>query len=332
MNDSSDVTGPVSILTGDNREVLRSFADASFDAVVTDPPYGLRFMGAAWDYDVPGVGVWREVFRVMRPGAYLVAFFGTRTYHRGAVAVEDAGFEVRDTLMWLYGTGFPKGAGCLKPAWEPILLCRKPGPKVLPLGIDGCRIPSEPWKKKDGGADAGFKSGKFMGGAGRGEPTQTTGTRSNGSGRWPANVLHDGSDEVLEAFAAFGERPSGSRKAGSYQPLGMYGNAIGDRPAGMERDMPALKASTGTAARFFYCAKASKADRGAGNTHPTVKPLALMRWLVRLISRPGDRVLDPYTGSGTTLVAAAAENRHAVGIELDPAFAEMPGTLFEAGA
>lgn len=130
---------------GDCLQILPTLADASVDAVVTDPPYDLGFMGKKWD----GTGVaftpatWRAVLRTMKPGAYLLAFGGSRTYHRLTCAVEDAGFEVRDCLLWLYGTGFPKGQGCLKPAFETILLARKPGPRVLPLQVDECRVPCE---------------------------------------------------------------------------------------------------------------------------------------------------------------------------------------------
>lgn len=284
------------VVHGDCTELLPMMPEGCVDAVVTDPPYGLveprsgasdfrprtdsqkaarrgGFMGKKWDAEVPGAAVWAAVLRVLRPGGYMLCMGGSRTYHRLACAVEDAGFEVRDCLMWLYGTGFPKGKSCLKPAYEPILLCRKPGRQVLPLGIEACRV---------------------------------------GCGRWPANVCHDGSDEIMDAFAeqskamgVHGAGHSGYRKArGKYRPssyhitgaeLFRYGDG-------------------GTAARFFYCAKASKAERD-GNPHPTVKPLALMRWLVRLVAEPGGLVLDPFAGSGSTGVACVQEGRRFVGIE-----------------
>lgn len=318
MVDLPTESDPVRVIEGDCLDALPALPDGCVDAVTTDPPYELGFMGRGWDktgiaFDVE---VWRGVLRVLKPGGYMLAFGGTRTYHRLACAIEDAGFEIRDCLMWLYGTGFPKGDGCLKPAWEPILLARKPGKRVLPLGIDACRIktavlPSER-RTSHRGASGFFALGD-----------KQEGERHNAAGRYPANVAHDGSDEVLEAFAAFGEKTSGSRKAGEYQPQGFYGNAIAERPAGMERAMPALEGSTGTAARFFYCAKASKSERGADNTHPTVKPLALMRWLVRLVTPPGGTVLDPFAGSGTTGVAAALEGRRCLLIEKDPAYAAI---------
>lgn len=297
---------------GDCREVLRESPADSFDSVVTDPPYELGFMGKSWDSS--GVAfdpaTWAAVLRVLKPGGYMLAMGGTRTYHRLAVAVEDAGFEIRDCLMWMYGTGFPKGQGCLKPAWEPILLCRKPGKRVLPLGVDACRVGTT----KD--VPASLPKGDALKGwgerPGRKGKQLTDDAFDPNLGRWPANVLHDGSDEVLEAF--------------------------------------------GDASRFFYCAKASKRERDAGldgmpktdkklgnyrlvkcnpqtgkpndtqplaNNHPTVKPLALMRWMVRLVTPEGGRVLDPFAGSGSTLVAATQEGREAFGVELDAGHCEI---------
>jgi site-specific DNA-methyltransferase (adenine-specific) len=342
----------MAVVCGDCRIVLPTLPEASFDGVVTDPPYGIGFMGKKWD--TPGALVEREadrsqkwdnvggnhnpstgidqartrcaegrkfgewcgtwlpaVSRVLKPGGYMLAMGGTRTYHRLACAVEDAGFEIRDCLMWMYGTGFPKGQGCLKPAWEPILLCRKPGPKVLPLGVDACRISCEERhnivsKPKNGEFAGVFREGSSTGGTTR-------------LGRYPANVLHDGSDEVMEAFAAFGERGGGDpRKAdGTRSQLVAEGWDRPWRHGEQRKEGHEGFSDTGTAARFFYAAKASKAERGKDNTHPTVKPLALMRWMVRLVTPEGGRVLDPFAGSGSTLVAASMEGREAVGIELD---------------
>lgn len=302
---------PVRVVEGDCRERLSAFDADSFDSVVTDPPYGLAFMGRGWDHGVPGVEFWRPVLRVLRPGGYMLAFGGTRTFHRLACAVEDAGFEVRDTLCWLYGTGFPKGQGCLKPAWEPILLCRKPGPKVLPLGIDGCRVPTTE-RLSQGGCKPGanFSDDAYQWGNRQ--------SKQHPAGRWPANVLHDGSDEVLEAFAAFGETRPGHRPRTRTAPRS-NGRSLGTGwPQEPETGQPENNGfgDTGTAARFFYCAKAGKAER-AGSTHPTVKPLALMRWLVRLVTPAGGLVLDPFCGSGSTLVAAVREGFRAVGIDSD---------------
>jgi site-specific DNA-methyltransferase (adenine-specific) len=292
--------------------MLKTLPDGSVDAVVTDPPYGLSFMGKKWDYDVPSVEVWAECLRVLKPGGHLLAFAGTRTQHRMAVRIEDAGFEIRDMIAYVYGSGFPKsldvskaidkaagaerevvgqrkklqsygadvndvyGGGpdkggvqlitapatpaaqqwagwgtALKPALEPITVARKPligtvASNVLEHGtgainVDGCRVDVE---------------------------------------RWPANLLHDGSEEV-------------------------------------DRLMP------GGEARFFYTAKASKDDRDDGNTHPTVKPTDLMRYLCRLVTQPGGTVLDPFMGSGSTGKAAVLEGFKFIGIERDPSYFEI---------
>jgi site-specific DNA-methyltransferase (adenine-specific) len=248
----------------------------------------------------------------------MLAMGGTRTYHRLTCAVEDAGFEIRDCLAWMYGTGFPKGQGCLKPAWEPILLARKPGPRVLPLGIDACRVPTggEGVLKWSEPRDMGYGRGSDR----KGEATYTN------VGRYPANVLHDGSDEVLEAFAAFGESkspnaPKAYRRGSDNKCYTMESGSNRFRE-GAPVEVPAY-GDTGSAARFFYCAKASKSERGEGNTHPTVKPLALMRWMIRLVTPEGGRVLDPFAGSGSTLVAATLEGREAVGVELNAEHCEI---------
>jgi hypothetical protein len=286
-------------------------------------------MGKEWDHGVPGVPFWQAALRVLKPGGYMLAMGGSRTYHRLACAVEDAGFEIRDCLMWLYGTGFPKGAGCLKPAYEPILLARRPGPKVLPLGVDECRVPCE-----GGSPSVDRRKGTAPGRPGeyghtivnRITPERYAEDRPGEAlGRWPANVLHDGSEDVLEAFAAFGEKSShDTRDDGSEYVHEKAGNAYQfSTRGGMKQRKPIGRADSGSAARFFYCAKASRSERGEGNLHPTVKPLALMRWLVRLACPKGGRVLDPFGGSGTTGKACLAEGRRAVLIEREPAYAAI---------
>lgn len=455
----------ITLRLGDSRQVLAEYPDEHFDSVVCDPPYELAFMGREWDKQGIAfeVSFWTEVLRVLKPGGHLLAFGGTRTYHRMVCAIEDAGFEVRDSIHWLYGTGFPKSLdvskaidkaagqigksvvalkrelarhfnasgktrkqvddecgfrasnyltlpatgkrpdpwvhvlpteekwtrmkevlGCagdqvldeafraavrevvgqqtkarsvtgksalptlgadvkyetwdvtapateeakkwagwgtaLKPAHEPIVLARKPlsekavAANVLKHGtgainVDACRVPTDETIKI--GVNRSIRGGNY---AGEGHGRGTTEEYENTAGRFPANVLHDGSDEVHEAFVAFGEKASGVKEGGKYE------RDKGVHDGGQRRDGTACYADTGSAARFFYCAKASKGDRGTGNTHPTVKPLALMRWLVRLVTPPGGTVLDPFLGSGTTALACREEGFGCVGIEACPEY------------
>lgn len=266
---------------GDCIEVMRTLPDSSVDSIVTDPPYGLGFMGKAWDALPPGEDWAIECLRVLKPGGHLLAFGGTRTWHRLAVAVEDAGFEIRDSIAWMYGSGFPKHRAALKPAFEPIVMARKPFKGSLTaneaihgtgaLNIDGSR---------------------------------TT------AGRWPANVALD--ESMAEAL----DGQSGVLKSGALKP---YAQANRDTYSG---SMPAIRevereASEGGAARFFYVAKAPKKERPVVNdvAHATVKPLALMRWLVRLVTPTGGTVLEPFAGSGTTVEACILEGFHCIAIE-----------------
>ena len=245
---------------------------ASVDAIVTDPPYGLSFMGRKWDYDVPSVAIWEQCLRVLKPGGHLLAFAGTRTQHRMCVNIEDAGFEIRDMIAWVYGSGFPKAKSCLKPALEPITMARKPARHVQPLNIDNCRVGAE-------------------------------------QGRWPANLMHDGSNEVIQLF------PESKGQQGAVtgqEPSAKTANAFGEFNG---RSAFAPRNDSGSAARFFYCAKASKKDREEGNTHPTVKPTDLMAYLCRLVTPEGGTVLDPFMGSGSTGKAAMQKGFDFVGIE-----------------
>ena len=396
------------ILEGDSLEVLKDLPDNSVDSVVTDPPYGLSFMGKKWDYDVPSVELWCEVLRVLKPGGHLLSFGGTRTYHRMVVNIEDAGFEIRDQIQWIYGSGFPKsqnvaiqidkqagaighrgkalnmsGKGdrldivtydsaeglqsapayepatdaakqwqgwgtALKPANEPICLARKPLEKGLTvaenvlkygtgsLNIDASRIEGKldgdpnRFKKTDGG----WGVAKF-----HEQPVVRT------EGRWPANVLFDG-----DAADLLDEQTAGTR-ASKPSNTGTKFNATGLFPIESE---PVKHDDSGGASRFFYVAKASKRERNAGlegmpekesgvkndsgrgfsegdpykkvlnqNNHPTVKPVKLMEYLVKLVTPPNGVVLDPFVGSGSTLVAVKNLGFSGIGIEREPEYAKI---------
>lgn len=342
------------VLRGDSRcavvardalALARSLPDGSVDAVVTDPPYGIGFMGKDWDRDVPAVAIWIECLRVLRPGGHLLAFAGTRTQHRMAARIEEGGFEIRDMLAWVYGSGFPKSldvskaldkaagiwrgrAGAvrrrsgslsgptyertpkgapvsatanewagwgtaLKPAIEPITLARKPfagtvSDNVLEhgtgaLNIDACRVPSDDEIKPVTGKAA---LGPFTNGWGRPWKDDRSSVRAREE-RVAASI---------EKANRLGRWPANFVHDGSDNVLGGF---PGD----------------GRASRFFYCAKPTRAERGTGNDHPTVKPVTLMRYLIRLVTRKGNVVLDPFVGSGTTIVAALLEQRRAIGAE-----------------
>ena len=368
------------IHNGDCIETMNAMPPESVDAIVTDPPYGLSFMQAKWDATPPGVQWAEACYRVLKPGGHIAAFGGTRTWHRLAVAIEDAGFEMRDSLAWLYGSGFPKSmnvgraidklAGAerevigvadrkaslgsqgvlgksregeapaitapatpeaaqwdgwgtaLKPAFEPIVLARKPlaektvARNVLAYGtgainVDACRVAGEPWKARRA---TGLGKVKFFT---EGE-TPVIDKEPHTAGRWPANVLLD------QHAAAWVDEQSGVQRDGVAvnrnknpdieKPHTVYGGGWmnGDRP-------DITYGGGGGASRFFYSAKAPKSERPNvdGVQHPTVKPLAIMRWLIRLVTPPGGVVLDPFAGSGTTIEAALIEGFDPVGIEME---------------
>lgn len=390
------MAGRFTLHLGECQAVLPGLSDCSFDAVVCDPPYDLTnpgggphgkgmgtpfarakagassggFMGMRWDST--GVAfdpdTWRAVLRVLKPGGFLLAFGGSRTYHRMATAVEAAGFEVRDQIMWLYGSGFPKshnlkgeweGWGtALKPAHEPIVMARKPFRGTVEanvqahgtgaLNIDGCRVSvdDEDYARNCSG-DRGHARTRER--DQEGATNLRAGGGQAGSGRWPANVAHDGSEDVLEAFAQFGDRgaaaPVYTRRADKFRTT--YGSFVGN----VDEAGSTFHGDAGTAARFFYCAKATRKDRHEGlpdpgpqfkkgstlrdaerllaaeqrlgNHHPTVKPTELMRWLVRLVTPPGGLVLDPFMGSGSTGKACMLEGFRFVGIEREQEYLDI---------
>jgi hypothetical protein len=425
------------------------------DSIVTDPPYGLSFMGKRWDYDVPSEEIWRECLRVLKPGGHLLAFAGTRTQHRMAARIEDAGFEIRDMIAWVYGSGFPKSldvskaidkmdaseeqerrrrftawvrstgitsrqideATCtnmgghyttaasqpaimtrehleqcrhllgdvpawvereadvrsvesrnfaerevvglqknamsgwnmdgttkfadrditapatpeaqqwagwgtaLKPALEPITMARKPlagtvAANVLEhstgaLNVDGCRVKGESTKRNNHGGTGNAAQWR----------TGNGGDFTSGSdtGRWPANLIHDGSEEVVGLFP---DTKSGGN--GKMQRVRTASNALNDFPG---IDTSEHFGDSGSAARFFYAAKSSRSERTNGgkvvNGHPTVKPIALMRYLCRLVTPPGGTALDPFMGSGSTGKAAVLEGFNFIGIEREAEYVEI---------
>jgi site-specific DNA-methyltransferase (adenine-specific) len=357
VNPRSFHSGKIHLYAGDCMDVLRALPDDSIDAVVTDPPYHLTsivkrfgsqnaapakgneafvraskgFMGKQWDGgDIAfQPELWAELLRVLKPGGHMVCFGGTRTYHRMVCAIEDAGFEVRDQLAWVYGSGFPKshnvGNGwgtALKPAWEPICLARKPlsestvAANVLrwgtgALNIDGCRV-----KTTDslGGGDQNAKTKVKMEGwdrpwmqdekakAAHASRVNENVAKAESIGRWPANLCHDGSPEVLAGFP-----DSSCSPYMEHQSDPLHDGGIRNRTAGGFSD-------SGSAARFFYTSKADANDR-LNSKHPTVKPVDLMQWLVKLVCPKGATVLDPFAGTGTTGAASFIEGRRCVLIE-----------------
>jgi len=413
-----DGSEQMKLINADCIAAMKEMADNSVDSIVTDPPYELGFMGKSWDASgiAFNVEVWQEALRVLKPGGHLIAFSGSRTYHRMAVAIEDAGFQIRDQIMWVYGSGFPKSLNiakaidkssgfegevisrgsswnrpdsiegdtarmnaspgeydikelsptaqqwqgwgtALKPAHEPMVLARKPiegtvANNVLTYGvgglnIDATRVGSEIVESGNAGRGSGHNDGTYKLGFGVNEEKQTS------IGRFPANFIHDGSDEVLALFpnsngGAFPK--SGKTKTGE-----LYEGGWGAVDNGERTEM-----GSGSAARFFYCAKASKRDRNEGldgfelkeagiknesgrgfsesdphkkimaaNHHPTVKPTDLMRYLCRLITPPNGTVLDPFMGSGSTGKACAYEGFDFIGIDQSAEYVEIARARIE---
>ena len=419
------------LLLGNCLDRLKDLEDNSVDAIVTDPPYGLSFMGKKWDYDVPSVDIWKECLRVLKPGGYLLSFAGTRTQHRMAVNIEDAGFEIRDMIAWVYGSGFPKslnigkavdklqgneredlgehepfgregrsGSGkakfgvegwdtkpkvhltkgtsqwegwgtALKPALEPITVARKPlGEKTVAenclkwgvggINIDGCRIENTKHDeydltKRELSLAKGISNDNSFLDAIHGKDMKHGITNK---GRFPANLIHDGSDEVVELFPVCKQ----AKNVGEFKQLESMRFSAGGEGVKKQKQTNGEIISA-SASRFFYCAKASKAERNIGcediedkavistsnggrenvkmtvggaslkgenkvpeptkNNHPTVKPIALMEYLVKLVSREGQVVLDPFMGSGTTGMACKKLDREFIGIEMMPEYMEI---------
>lgn len=431
------------VYIGNNIDVLKTFPDNSIDSIVTDPPYGLGkepnavellkdwiehgyhevkgkgFMGKEWDAFVPQPVFWKECYRVLKHGGHVLSFAGTRTYDWMVLGLRLAGFEIRDQLAWVYGSGFPKshdiskaidkkfgadrevvgkhqqpaksiytqseiemskdvditapatdqakqwqGWGtALKPALEPIVMARKPldgtvADNVLKHGvgginIDGCRVGDEVIEQRQ----ATVEGGSAIGGKATGVKQKQNGVVTQTTGRFPANFIHDGSDEVVALFPEIG---SSYRLGDRDSRNAMFDFGSDDKTGQGYKD-------SGSAARFFYTAKASQSERNWGldgfdskpsqhnsggigretsvekrlsnngqnapttkNIHPTVKPIDLMRYLVRLVTPKGGVCLDPFLGSGTTAVACKAEKFDYIGIELSPEYAEIAKARIKA--
>jgi len=415
----------ITIYHGDCLEIMPELEPESIDSIVTDPPYGLKFMGKEWDHGIPGVPFWKEALRIAKPGCHLLAFGGTRTHHRLMCAIEDAGWEIRDTIMWVYGSGFPKslniskkidqmkgakrkvvGYGkrnerdkvsyggnsqstfanntmkaleittsttpeaqqwegwgtALKPAWEPIIIARKPiigtvAKNILKYGtgglnIDGCRIGTKTELHSQSKESARHKGiyGEYSG----------LQTQKINKGRFPANLIHDGSEEVIVLFP---NTKSGFMSAGIPRLISDNPNKNTYEHFNPDKVANDTYGNSGSASRFFYCAKASRSERDEGlegmiqkevpyseyredmrntdsfvskypdgssrpmnkvrNNHPTVKPLALMRYLCRLVTPPSGVVIDMFMGSGSTGKAALKEGFRFIGIDDDESSCEI---------
>lgn len=342
------------ILHGDSIEKLKSLPDNSIDSIVTDPPYELGFMGKSWDSTgiAYNVELWRECLRVLKHGGHLLSFGGTRTYHRMVCAIEDAGFEIRDQIQWIYSSGFPKshninkaiikklgsetdgqwnGWGtALKPAHEPIVMARKPLSEktivdnVLQHGTGGINIDesrvefaenddSRIGKNYTHNAKAGLENGSHKdNGSGQSQVLH------NPEGRFPANIIFDEvAGKILDEQSGITKSGKVKENKDSYDGESVTGFLRGVSNSSNQHG------DSGGASRFFYCAKAAKKEKGEFNTHPTVKPIKLMEYLVRLVTPKDGIVLDPFAGSGSTLLAAKNNRFNYVGIEMEEEYVEI---------
>ena len=335
------------LLLGDCLDKLKELEDNSVDSIVTDPPYGLSFMGKKWDYDVPTREIWQECLRVLKHGGHLLAFAGSKTYHRMAVRIEDAGFEIRDQIMWIYGSGFPKSMNighkldewqgwgtALKPAHEPIVMARKPLSEktvvdnVLEWGTGGINIDDsrigmteEDLQKTDRVGTIDKTTNEFFKGYGKGE------YKPDPQGRFPANVIFD------EEAGKILDEQTGIIKTGDIKPYksNTTSSIYGDSGFFKNTDVKTtnFKGDMGGASRFFYCPKTSKKDRGDGNIHPTVKPTDLMLYLIRLVTPKDGITLDPFMGSGSTGKAALKGGFDFIGIEREQEYFDIAKARIE---
>jgi DNA modification methylase len=396
------------IYNGSMLDMLEVIQPNSIDSIVCDPPYELNFMNKGWD----NCGIsfnpdtWKKCYEVLKPGGYLLAFGGSRTFHRIAVAIEDAGFEIRDTIMWLYGSGFPKSMNiglaidkknkveskivgtkkthdfskhkgsmmsfsnteeqktktnvvnikqaqnewqgwgtALKPAYEPIIVARKPlsgtvVDNVLTYGVGGinideCRVETDETLQPSSSTKMKYGGNSFYESSTMNDPNWV----QNPNGRFPANVIHDGSEEVISGFP----QSKGASSQNNYSNGSIYrGQSLQESSTKLEGYREWYN-DNGSASRYFYCAKASKKDRDEGlefadfeeqkttrkNIHPTVKPCELMQYLIRLVTPKGGIILDPFMGSGSTGKACMFENRERnanykfIGIDLEEKYCQI---------
>ena len=364
----------IDLSCGDSRTILGCYDDNSVDSVVTDPPYALEsvvkrfgkdgsaaakdygksgafqrasagFMGLKWDTGETAFdpSFWVEVKRVLKPGGYVLAFSGSRTYHKLASAIDDAGFEIRDMCGWLYGSGFPKshdaGNGwgtALKPAHEPICMARKPligtvAKNVAAWGtgainIDECRVATtDSISNHSRSAESAVSKGKY----GDSSEQETHQTEGQLLGRFPANIMHDGSTEVSAMF------PDDKAKF-FYAPKANQA----DRDHGLE-NFDATPTAFGNQAKAELARGNLEHDNGDSgmnkvkmrkNTHPTVKPTELMRYFCRLVTPKNGVILDPFMGSGSTGRGAVLEGFNFIGIDMEPKYVEIAHHRIAAAA
>ena len=380
------------LLKGDCLDLMKTLADNSIDAIVTDPPYGLEFMGKEWDKGVPALEFWVEMLRILKPGGHLLSFSGTRTYHRMAINIEDAGFEIRDMIEWVYGSGFPKSlnigkaidklqgaeretikyparpetsgtmsgssdtrpwieesrkkgyhevAGnipvteeakqwegwgtALKPAHEPICMARKPLEKGLTVAENCLKWGTGGINIDESRVEGQKRSPEFRNPQSKGQwgNVEQQTEWDNSQGRFPANLIHDNSEEVRECF------PETVSKWGKQGKMPTE-KGLSQVPTSTEQqllDNEKFIGDSGNASRFFksiiYQAKASKSERGLSNNHPTVKPTALMEYLINMVSKENAIVLDPFGGSCTTAIACLNTKRKYICMEKDDAYYEI---------
>ena len=365
------------LLLGTMQDKLKELPDNSVDSVVTDPPYGISFMNKKWDYGVPTAEMWEEVYRVLKPGGHVLSFSSARTYHRSTVEIEDAGFEIRDQVMWVYGSGFPKshnigkavdkklgnsrevlgenpnhrtsdalfelgfqgGKGdgkvtkgssewegwgtALKPAHEPITLARKPlDEKTIVdnvlrwgtggLNIDASRVPysdDNPMPEMKGDVN------RYPTSYGKGLEEVYQGTPGSPDGRYPANFIHDGIEEDWGRYFYVPKVSKAERNAGLDSELPSIGGM--DKAYVEKRTEEHGIRTADSRALFDKKAEELKAQGVLANTHPTVKPIALMSYLIKMVTPPGGTVLDPFMGSGSTGCAAVSNGFDFIGIEME---------------